>query len=382
MYILIIARGYPTEKYKLNGIFEFDQAKALAQAGHKVIYAAIDVRSIRRWRKWGFESFEQDGVQIEAINIACGRIPNYILNKIKKDSLKRLYKKIINKYGEPDIIHSHFIGMGYITAELFKNSGIQLIHTEHYSRMNQDELSGYYQTLGNNTYLYMEKVITVSKYLADNLKNKFGVASIVIPNIVDTSSFRYKSFNKFNDAFNYISVGNLLTNKRMDLLINSFNDAFKGKKKIKLYIYGEGPERKSLEALIKKLDLANQVFLEGLRDRKEIAKHLNKSDCFVLASRSETFGVAYAEALSAGVPVIATNCGGPEEFVHKDNGILIDVDDAQGLTDAMLKMYNESDIFNREKISKEMVDKFSPETIVQQLVKVYEDVILIGEVKR
>ena len=92
MYILIIARGYPTEKYKMNGIFEFDQAKALAQAGHKVIYAGIDVRSIRKWRKWGFESFVKDGVQIEAINIACGRIPNYILNKIKKDSLNRIYK--------------------------------------------------------------------------------------------------------------------------------------------------------------------------------------------------------------------------------------------------------------------------------------------------
>lgn len=42
MYILIVARGYPSERYKMNGIFEFDQAKALAKAGHKVIYAAID----------------------------------------------------------------------------------------------------------------------------------------------------------------------------------------------------------------------------------------------------------------------------------------------------------------------------------------------------
>ncbi len=85
--------------------------------------------------------------------------------------------------------------------------------------------------------------------------------------------------------------------------------------------------------------------------------------------------------MAAGLPVIETNCGGPEEFIHKDNGILIEVDDAQGLADAMLKMYNESDKFNREKISKEMVVKFSPATVVQQLVKVYEDVILIGEVK-
>ena len=46
MFILFISRGYPTDKYKMNGIFEFDQAKALAEAGHKVVFAAVDVRSI------------------------------------------------------------------------------------------------------------------------------------------------------------------------------------------------------------------------------------------------------------------------------------------------------------------------------------------------
>ena len=382
MYILIIARGYPTEKYKMNGIFEFDQAKALAQAGHKVIYAGIDVRSIRKWRKWGFESFVKDGVQIEAINIACGRIPNYILNKIKKDSLKRLYKKIFNKYGEPDIIHSHFIGMGYITAELFKNSGIQLIHTEHHSRMNQDELSGYHQTLGNNTYLYMEKVITVSKYLADNLKNKFGVKATVIPNMVDTESFNYISRKNENDDYVFVSTGGLIPGKGMDMLVDSFNIAFKDKKKVKLYIFGKGAERSKLEQMIAEYKLTEQIFLMGLRDRKEIAKRMHESDCFVLASKLETFGVAYIEALAAGLPVIATNCGGPEEFVHKDNGILIDVDDAQGLTDAMLKMYNESDKFDGEKISKEMVDKFSPETIAKRLTEIYRNILKDRKVQR
>ena len=44
MYILIIARGYPTEKYKMNGNFEFDQAKTLFEYGYEVIYAAIDGR--------------------------------------------------------------------------------------------------------------------------------------------------------------------------------------------------------------------------------------------------------------------------------------------------------------------------------------------------
>ena len=55
MKILFVSRGYPTTKYALNGIFEFDQAKALAARGHEVIFAAVDLRSIRRWRRWGKE---------------------------------------------------------------------------------------------------------------------------------------------------------------------------------------------------------------------------------------------------------------------------------------------------------------------------------------
>lgn len=382
MYILIIARGYPTEKYKMNGIFEFDQAKALAQAGHKVIYAGIDVRSIRKWRKWGFESFVKDGVQIEAINIPGGRIPKTILRQIQMHGLKKLYKKIETKYGKPDIIHAHFLGYGNISNKVLEKQNIPIILTEHLSGMNNKALEPRLITLGAETYPKVDKLITVSRALANNIEEKFGVKATVIPNMVDTESFNYISRKNENDDYVFVSTGGLIPRKSMDMLVDSFNIAFKDKKNVKLYIFGEGAERSKLEQMIAEYKLTEQIFLMGLRDRKEIAKRMHESDCFVLASKLETFGVAYIEALAAGLPVIATNCGGPEEFVHKDNGILIEVNDAQGLTDAMLKMYNESDKFDREKISKEMVDKFSPETVVQQLVKVYEDVILIGEVKR
>ena len=86
--------------------------------------------------------------------------------------------------------------------------------------------------------------------------------------------------------------------------------------------------------------------------------------------------------MAAGLPVIETNCGGPEEFIHKDNGILIEVDDAEALTNSMLKMYSESNKFDREKISKEMVDKFSPETIAKRLTEIYRDVLKDRKVQR
>lgn len=381
MYILIIARGYPTEKYKMNGIFEFDQAKALVQAGHKVIYAAVDVRSIRRWRKWGFESFGQDGVQVEAINIPGGSIPKTILQKMQMQGLKNLYKKIETKYGKPDIIHTHFLGYGKISTKVLAKQNIPIVLTEHLSAMNNKDLEPSLITLGNETYTKVDKLITVSEALANNIEEKFEVKATVIPNMVDTESFNYINSKNENDEYVFVSTGGLIPRKSMDMLVDSFNIAFKDKKKVKLYIFGEGAERSKLEQMIAKYKLTEQIFLMGLRDRKEISKRMHESSCFVLASKLETFGVAYIEALAAGLPVIATNCGGPEEFVHKYNGILIEVDDAEALTNSMLKMYNESNKFDREKISKEMVHKFSAEIIAKRLTEIYRSALKDRRVK-
>ncbi|WP_071392699.1 glycosyltransferase [Bacillus tuaregi] len=378
MYILIISRGYPTEKYKMNGIFEFDQAKALAKAGHKVIFAAIDLRSFRRSRHWGFESFQKDGVQIEAINIPCGNIPKPILNRMKVLAFKRLYKIIEQKYGKPIIIHAHFVSTGYVATQVFKDSKIPLVLTEHSSGINKKEIAPYLKKMGDYTYPRIDKVIAVSNSLSANIKESFNKESIVIPNIVDTNNFEFKMQKAKDGNFYFISAGSLIERKGMDLLIKSFYNAFKGVEKVKLYIYGEGPERKHLEKMIRDYGLMNRVFLMGLANRKEIAEKMSESDCFVLASRLETFGVVYIEALSMGLPVIATKCGGPEEFITEKNGILVNVDDSDQLSKALYDVYINANYYDRKNISYLSRAKFGPQTISKELTRVYESLLNKG----
>lgn len=55
MKILIVTRGYPQSHNSMMGLFEKDQALALKQAGHDIAYAVVDIRSIRRKRKFGFQ---------------------------------------------------------------------------------------------------------------------------------------------------------------------------------------------------------------------------------------------------------------------------------------------------------------------------------------
>ncbi|MEI7667879.1 MAG: glycosyltransferase, partial [Erysipelotrichaceae bacterium] len=248
------------------------------------------------------------------------------------------------------------------------------VFTEHSSLMNNPNLSQKLIDQSKSIIESVDKVIVVGKSLADNLKKHFDVDSILIPNVVDTSIFTYQNVEAHDD-FRFVSIGSLIIRKNMGLLINSFQQAFSNQLNIKLSIYGEGSLTQSLIEQINQLGLQDQITLHGLKSRTVLAGALQNSDCFVLASKSETFGVVYIEALAVGVPVIATRCGGPEDFVTKDNGILIDVDDDRQLIKALQTMVKTSHTYDRHEISTQTKNQFSPEAIANQLSQLYTEVI-------
>ena len=372
--IMIISRGYPSKKYPMNGIFEFDQAKALAKLGYKVIFAVIDMRSIRRWRKWGIEVFEKDGIEIYAINYPIGNIPLSVLLFFYDKALRRVYKKIKINVGRPDILHAHFARIGHAAVKLKETTGIPLVITEHFSGLMNNPIEKKVIELGKQVYFKANKVITVSPALNMIIHNRFNVDNIYVPNMVDSSSFKYFEEEKYS-SFTFISVGSLIYRKRMDLLIDAFKSMLNDYKDIKLIIVGEGIEKSRLEKLIDENDLTNVVKLTGGVERTVIAEYMSRSHCFVLASRAETFGVVYIEAMLMGLPVIATKCGGPEGFISEKNGLLIDVDDKDQLVQALKTMYKNADQYNRQKIIDETNQKFAPEKVAMRIFEVYQKVL-------
>jgi len=375
MRILIVAGGYPTEKYYLNGIFEFDQAQALAKQGHEVIFAAIDLRSVRRWRHWFFESIEKNNVSIEVVNIPLGPVAPIVLHFFGLLGLKYIYRKCLKKFGKPDVIHAHFTDYAYIALQSLKKTKIPIVMTEHSSGINCINIDQKLWRTAEKVYHNVNTVIAVSNELKAKIMQEFSIKALYIPNVVDLKIFSYDSNPNKDSKFRIISVGNLIPRKRMKALISGFASFVKFVPDSELFIYGSGPEKDNLQAQISSLRLSDRIVLKGSCKRDIIANALKTASCFVLVSEVETFGVVLVEAMACGLPVIATKSGGPESFIHSGNGILIPVDDEQSLLDALKKMYLTINDYNRGEISSEVKQLFSAESIVNQLESVYERVI-------
>ena len=250
-----------------------------------------------------------------------------------------------------------------------EREGVPFIFTEHSSHHNRT-LSPKQAERLKKEYGRCSAVLAVSRALAKNMRANTGVEAAIVPNIVDTARFAPKKI--VHERFTFVSAGNLIPVKNMAGLLRAFA-ALHGEPR--LIIFGDGPESGALRTLCAELGLYSRVSFRGHCPREELAEAYAAADCFVLASRSETFGVAYIEAMAAGLPVIATRCGGPEDFVTEENGILIPVDDESALIDAMERMMLRREDYDSAAISADIRRKFAPETIAARLTELYEGVL-------
>jgi glycosyltransferase involved in cell wall biosynthesis len=374
MYILVIGRGYMPADSPMLGIFEFDQAKALHKAGHKVIYISLDLRSFRHVRNFGKSHFIKEGIEVYDISIPLGRVPFFLLYHLGRIGLLSIYKDIVKKHGIPDIVHAHFMEIAAISLVLKEKYKLPFVMTEHSSIINQEFLDKKIIKIGNTVYKYADKVISVSSVLSERIKHHFNIDSIVIHNMVDFNLFTNSAENSNNNPNNFIflSVGNLIPRKGFKILLESFAAAHFDTS-VKLLIIGDGEEKTILDEHIKYLNLQNNVILLGFKPRNEIIYYVQKSNAFVLASKRETFGVVYIEALAYGLPVIATACGGPEDFVEQNNGILVPVNDTEALKNALLYMRSNAHLYNSDSIIKKCKERFASEIIVSKMIKIYSE---------
>ena len=280
------------------------------------------------------------------------------------------FKNYLKKYPKPDIIIAHSaIWAGVVAARIKSIYNIPFIIVEHRGRFISENsfASSFRKEFHKDVYIkaYNEasRIVCVSDALKEGLIQITGITPEmfpVIPNMADTDFFTLPEYDRELQPFIFLSIGMLEKVKGYDLLLNAFaqfTDVMEGE--FFLRIGGRGSEMKNLKRLANDLGIYDRVSFQGQLSRERVRDEMHRSNVFISSSHFESFGVALIEAASTGLPLIATNSGGPQSIINEDNGFLCEAGNSDSLAKVMEKVYFEYNKFNPELIRQNTVNKYS-----------------------
>lgn len=370
MKIVIFSNGYPTQKYLRNGQFAWDQANIISK-NHKVILMYVDLRSVRRIRKFGF-MHELSTIDRIGYSFPIGRIPSKLRDYIGLKVTKKLLVKL-NEFYQYDIIHSHFLTNGYYLAMNKSFIKSPFIHTEHSSSVNQNNVTKYVLQKMHSTYSKVDELVSVSYSIKDKIKFTTHKDSVIIPNVINFSDFTTLSQGN-KKVFTITSTARFEPGKGHYQLINTFSRFLKKYPNSKLVLIGDGSLKISIIKHLKKIKITDSVTITGIISRNEINKIYLETDCFVLLTKNETFGLAVVEALSVGLPTITTNTGVIGNLIHSNNGFIVPFNDETEILNKLEYLRENINEYDRAKISSEIKNKFSEDKFLTQIEKIYRNV--------
>lgn len=221
----------------------------------------------------------------------------------------------------------------------------------------------------------MHKIVAVSPSLARYIEDRVGQRGMVeyLPNPVRQFSGVTRPAKR-DGTVAFVTVGRLSREKGQDILIEAFAKVVADGFDARLTIVGDGTAHAALAAQIQRLGVGGRVRLAGKISNP--TRELEEADCFVSASRSEGFGVAIVEALSAGLYVIASDCEfGPRDLIDgPEKGRVVPTEDVDALAAALSDFVRSGRSDAHDATRREAAALFSLDQVVMQHVAMLESV--------
>jgi glycosyltransferase involved in cell wall biosynthesis len=230
-------------------------------------------------------------------------------------------------------------------------------------------------------------LVAVSKATGTDFK-EIGYPESRIVHIPNGVEIPTKGKTLYDRVINALTTARLSEEKGVDVLLRAFAIVVRQEKTIKLVVIGDGPLESELKRLAQSLGLVESVDFMGMT--RNVAQHLKSGDIFVLPSRTEGLSNALLEAMSYGIPCVATNAGGNSEllgagdekipsqgYVIARNGLLVNPDDVKGLSEAILY------VIRHQRAGEEMgrrgrkfiEENFSIDLVADKYISLYEHML-------
>lgn len=242
----------------------------------------------------------------------------------------------------PDIIHIHGTRGGILARLAAIGLKYPVIYTEHLWTKDY-QLGGRISHRSQLIGLWFLDMFTTLTIAVSEAVKDFLIKSqitrpekvLVIYNSTEPPKKKAQPFKGKNTLI--ASIGTLNEQKGMQYLIQAMSRVLREFPRTELMIIGQGSYKTKLEKLIKRMKLASKIKLTGFV--KDVYDELEKVDIYVQPSVSESFGLAILQAMSMGLPIVATNTGGiPEVVTSGKTGILVEAKKPEALASGLLEL--------------------------------------------
>jgi glycosyltransferase involved in cell wall biosynthesis len=366
--ILHIPQWYPNPDDIQLGTFIQKQIIATAKECNNFVLSIVGSTNIS-----DISLSINDSNKIKEIQVIyCAKGNAYKRVKFYLKALQKGLSAIADAGFYPDLVHCHIAGKNlWIAEKYFKNTPVIL--SEHWSGY----LDGRFEAIPrlkkkkrirriNNC----KEVLAVSKHLADAIRSK-GIQNkiSIVDNVIETNGIREKTNN---EKFSFLMVADLVDEtKNISGVIRAFSKVLKTKSNSILAIIGDGKDKKMLSELVKKANITDSVNFIGRLPQEDVLDYYLSVDCVIVNSNFETYSMVTAEAILSGVPVIASRCKGPEQFINENNGLLIELNNSEQLENAMNSIQAKDLI--PEHIANSLPTDSSKELVRNNLLKIYQN---------
>ena len=276
-------------------------------------------------------------------------------------SIARASAAIAQHASEADIVHS------MDASALLPFHALRLlvpwIHTEHWSALLASRTAPVVARLGVPLSRHLlrrpDVVVAVGNELAAAIRHRRRGPVVVIPNEVHAPAVVHERPDGIPTTL--VGVGGLIRRKGPDLAIRTLAELVVRGEDVRLIWAGDGPLRGELGALAVQLGVADRVELRGRVAPDAVDRVLAEGDVFILPTLMETFGVAIAEALVAGRPVVVSASGEQASFVDEPDGVLVKERTASAYADAVLRVRALNADRSAVDIARRATEMFDPE---------------------
>lgn len=390
--VLVLSRSYPSSEFPTMGIFVERMTELAAESMEMSVVCPVPwapplpfETEFDRYRRVERSRVGENGARVFYPRVPSG--PGYLLHPIDAFlqylPVRRTADRIHDEVGF-DLVHAHIVyPEGAIAARLGRRYDVPVVTTEH--AMWKPWLDDY-PTVRRQVLSALDNIEVVS-VLSEALRRQVrdiapgDVETRLLPNSVDETIFTPPASPDDRHPERLLFVGTVRRVKGLDVLVRALPRVLEEHPGAGLRIVGEPFRRsyredeKDVRALVEKLGLTDRVEFVGGKPPEGVAEEMKRAPALVVPSRRESFATVIPEALACGTPVIATRCGGPEEILTDDTGILVPTEDPPALARAIDDLLSGRVSFPADTLRSRAVDLYGRDATRERIEGLYRSAL-------